>query len=103
MKYFPLFILFVLFSNNLYANQWVKNVKVTQLGTYQYAPNHYVWLSVDAPAECKQENPANPTLYFSESNPGGKSMLSVLMTAIATKSTVDVQVKGCDIVEVYIR
>ena len=82
---------------------WVKNVNVTKIGTYQYSESHFVWLSKHPVSECQSTGTRNPVLHFSEANPGGKSLLAMLMAAIVSKSSVDVQVKGCDIIEVYLK
>ncbi|MDP2576006.1 hypothetical protein Q8W40_27775 [Vibrio penaeicida] len=91
------------FSNTTYGNEWVNNVQVTKLGSYQHSPGHFVWLSSGVVSDCQKANPSNPVLHFSEISPGGKSLMSVLMAAVVSKTTVDVQVNGCDIVEVYIK
>ena len=93
----------LLVSSISQANEWVHNVKVNQIGTYQHIDGHFVWFSQHPFSECQQANPSNSTLYFSENNPGGKSLLSVLLAAMMSKSNVDVQVNGCDIVEVYLK
>jgi hypothetical protein len=85
------------------ANDWIRNVKVNMIGTYQHSSGHFVWLSQHPVNACQAANPANPTLHFSENNPGGKSLLSVLIAATMSKANVDVQVNGCDIVEVYLK
>jgi hypothetical protein len=104
-KRFLLSIALVLFmfSAVSYANEWIHNVRVNMVGTYQHSGGHFVWLSKHPVDSCKLADPANPTLRFSESNPGGKSLLSVLIAATLAKANVDVKVNGCDIVEVYLK
>lgn len=80
------------------ANEWVRDVEVTQLGTYQGATHHFVW-SGSLSQECK----SSPTMYFDDSMPGGKALMLVLTTALINKRKVDYQVVGCDILEVYLK
>ncbi|CCN49414.1 exported hypothetical protein [Vibrio nigripulchritudo MADA3029] len=91
------------FCQSAYGNEWVNDVNITKLSTYQHSPIHFVWLSSGSAAECRNVDPNNPVLRFSEINPGGKSLMSVLTAAVVSKTKVDVQVKGCDIIEVYIK
>ncbi|MGR5361324.1 hypothetical protein ACPV54_10715 [Vibrio mediterranei] len=99
-----IFVLMNIFiSSYAYSNEWIRDTTVVQVGTYQYSQVHYVWLSSGHSSECIAENPINPTLYFNEGNVGGKSLMSVLTTAVISKAKVDVQVSGCDIVEVYLK
>jgi hypothetical protein len=86
-----------------WANQWVDNTQVQMVSTYQDNPTHFVWLYSGTVAECITANPSNPTLNFSEQAPAGKSLLAVLLTAVATQRNVNVQVSGCSIVEVYFK
>ncbi|MGD8909285.1 MAG: hypothetical protein PVI97_19510 [Candidatus Thiodiazotropha sp.] len=88
---------------NARAYQWVSDVNITKLGTYQHSLFHYVWLSSGEVSECQEATPSNPTLLFSEESTAGKSLLSVLMAAVVSKATVDVKVNGCDIVEVHLK
>ena len=107
MKFTTLLLLtFVLFfSSHEYvrASEWVNDVQLTRLSAYQDKSTHYVWLSSGVVAECQTENPGNPTLLFSEKAEGGKTLMGILMVAIITKQQIDVQVSGCEIVEVYLR
>ena len=91
------------FSGMSFANQWVSNATISQLGTYQHDAGHFVWLSTGVVAECLNRVPGNPTLYFRDDRPGGKSMMATLTTALVANRRVDVQVNGCDIVEVYLK
>lgn len=79
---------------NALANEWVRDVEVTQLGTYQALNTHFVWFG-SLSQECK----ASPTMYFDESKPGGKSLMAVLMSALVNQRKVDYQAAGCEIVE----
>ncbi|MBB4128508.1 hypothetical protein GGR77_003838 [Xanthomonas translucens] len=78
------------------ANESMSNVDVVQIGTYQANASHFVWFSA-TPEECKAASPTNPVMGFSKTQPGGKSMLAVLVTALVNKRKVDVQASGCSI------
>jgi hypothetical protein len=102
-------ILSVVFSAGLlssgicFANQWIYDTQVIQVGTYQTSPVHYVWLASGSPSECVAAIPGNPTLNFNEANPGGKSLVATLTTALVANRKVSVQVSQCNIVEVYLK
>jgi hypothetical protein len=101
MKFKALFLL--LFVNSVcFANSWVRNAEVVQIGSYHRNPGHYVWLSAAVP-ECAAANPSNPVIVFSDSEAGGKGLMTVLTTALIAKRKVDVNVNGCDINEVYLK
>ena len=85
------------------AYEWVNDTQVEKIGTYQHDLGHFVWLTTGSVKECQQAIPENSTLKFDEGSIGGKALLTVLVTALLTKATVDVQVVGCDIVEVYLK
>ena len=87
----------------LNANEVVSDVEITRLGSYQDSDIHYVWVSSGEVPACQTANPENPTLFFSEQAVGGKSLLAVFLLAVTTKRKVDIQVNGCEIVEVYYR
>ncbi len=91
------------FSSVCVANQWVSNTTVYQLGTYQHSSAHFVWLSTGVVADCQRANPGNPSLIFFDDQPGGKSLMATLTTALVANRKVVVQVNGCDIVEVYLQ
>lgn len=95
-------VLLSLFSGQAIANEWMNNVEVLQIGTYQEQPDHFVWFTA-TPAECKASDPVRPVMRFTETQPGGKSMLAVLMTALVNKRKVDVQASGCSIFEIYLK
>lgn len=80
------------------ANEWIRDVEVTQLGAYQGATHHFVWFG-SLSQECK----SSPTMYFDDAKPGGKSLIAILMSALVNKRKVDYQAAGCEIVEVYLR
>ncbi|NYH50333.1 hypothetical protein [Xanthomonas arboricola] len=80
------------------ANEWVRDVEVTQLGAYQASAAHSVWFGSTA-QECK----ASPMMYFDEKKPGGKALKATLLAALVNERKVDYQASGCDIVEVYLR
>ena len=82
--------------------EWLSNRFVNQIGTYQYDTGHFVWFTGGV-GGCQYSNPGNSTLRFSESNSGGKSLMEVLRTALVYGKTVDVQINGCDIIEVYLK
>lgn len=84
------------------ANEWVHDVEVIKIGTYQAVSSHFVWIST-LPGECNQTVSNNPVLSFSDDLPGGKALLATLMTALVSRRKLDVQVKGCQIVEVYLK
>lgn len=81
----------------------VSDVEITRFGSYQNSDIHYVWVSSGVVPACQTANPGNPTLFFSEKAIGGKSLLAVFLLAVTTKKKVDIQVNGCEIVEVYYR
>ncbi|NIJ82971.1 hypothetical protein [Xanthomonas cannabis] len=97
---FMLAVTFGLFivSPHVAANEWVRDVEVTQLGAYQASAAHFVWFGSLA-QECK----ASPTMYFDETKAGGKALMATLLAALVNKRKVDYQAAGCDIIEVYIR
>ncbi|MBB3815126.1 hypothetical protein FHY13_003507 [Xanthomonas arboricola] len=80
------------------ANDWVRDVEVTQLGAYQAASAHFVWFGTLS-QECK----SSPTMYFDDSKPGGKALMATLLAALLNKRKVDYQAVGCDIIEVYLK
>lgn len=100
---FCLGALFTASESRAAENAWVRDVKVVQFGTYQHSTIHFVWLSSGTVPACQQQDPTNPTLRFDENNAGGKSMVSVLTAAVISKVNVDVQVTGCQIIEVYLK
>lgn len=103
MKITALVLVFIgLLSGQASANESMSNVEVVQIGTYQANASHFVWFSA-TPEECKAASPANPVMGFSETQPGGKAMLAVLMTALVNKRKVDVQASGCSIFEIYLK
>ncbi|MEA9590105.1 hypothetical protein VC279_23650 [Xanthomonas sp. WHRI 10064A] len=83
---------------NASASEWVRDVEVTQLGTYQAVSTHLVWFGTLS-QECKN----SPAMYFDEAKPGGRSLMAVLMSALVNKRKVDYQATGCEIVEVYLK
>lgn len=85
------------------AAEWINDVEVVRVGTYQHSPGHFVWLSSGVVGECQAAIPSNPTLSFSGDKPGGKALFATLTAAVIAKRKVDVQVAGCDIVEVYLK
>src|ERR1051326_5645789 len=84
-----------------HANQWFNGVTVTRVSGYQYAGTHFVWLSSGAGSECQAANSSNPVFNFNENSSNGKSLLTLLMTALVAQRSVNVQVSGCDVVEMY--
>lgn len=85
-----------LLSGMVWAASWISSVEVVQIGTYQHASTHFVWFSASSP-ECQG------VLSFNHDAPGGKALFATLTTALISKRKVDVQVNGCDIVEVYLK
>ena len=101
MNYYSFGLLLLLVTAvpvNASANEWVRDVEVTQLGTYQALNAHFVWFG-SLSQECK----SSPTMYFDEAKPGGKSLMAVLMSALVNKRKVDYQAAGCEVVEVYLK
>jgi hypothetical protein len=97
-------ITFMFFFSSLgSANIWLTNRTVTQIGTYGTSPVHFVWISGGPGSECQSADPNNSTLRFNEESAGGKSLMAVLLAALLSGRSVDVQTSGCDIFEVYIR
>ena len=84
-------------------NVWIHDVKIAKFGTYQHSTLHFVWLSSGTVPACQQQSPSNPTLHFDEASPGGKTLVSVMTAAVIAKANVDVQVSGCQIIEVYLK
>lgn len=99
----PLLALYAMPSSANLETVWVRDVKVVQFGTYQHNSIHFVWLSSGNVPVCEQDSPSQPTLRFDENSVGGKSLVSVLTAAVISKVTVDVQVTGCQIIEVYLK
>ncbi|WIH04916.1 hypothetical protein KHF85_19585 [Xanthomonas translucens pv. graminis] len=89
-------------SGNSFANEWANDVAITQVNTYQSGTGHFVWFTA-LPSEFKTESPSTPIMQFDESQPGGKSMLAMIMTALVNKRKVNVQASGCKIVEIYLK
>lgn len=85
-----------MFSGSATAQQFVSDVKVVQIGAYQYSPGHFVWFSVALPG-------CTGTAQFDESKPGGKALLAMLTTALINGRKVDVRYDTCDITEVYLK
>lgn len=103
MKKIIFLLVFFVSCSQVYANEVVSDVEITRLGSYQDRDIHYVWVSSGVVSACQTANPGNPTLFFSEQAVGGKSLLAVFLLAVTTKKKVDIQVNGCEIVEVYYR
>jgi len=101
MKLFLLFFLSAI-SWKSFATEWTNDVEIIQVSTYQSRTGHFVWFTA-LPNECKNESPSAPIMQFDESEPGGKSMLAILMTALINKRKVTVQASGCKIVEIYLK
>ncbi|MBB3780257.1 hypothetical protein FHY16_003040 [Xanthomonas campestris] len=93
-----LLILLILAMPQAPANEWVRDVEVTQLGAYQAATHHFVWFG-SLSQECKN----SPTMYFNDSKSGGKTLMVLLTAALLNKRKVDYQAAGCEIVEAYLK
>jgi hypothetical protein len=86
------------FSISAQAGEWMRGVEVRQLGTYQHATHHFVWFSSAPPTtQCTH------VIRFDDAVGGGKGLMAVLMAALVNKRPVDVQIDGCNIMEVYLR
>ena len=91
-----LMVLVLCFPAFSQASVWVEDVKVSQMSAYQHSEYHFVWLS-------KVVSTCNSTLGFNEASAGGKSLFSFLLAAQLSRANLNVQVEGCDILEVYIK
>jgi hypothetical protein len=91
-----------LFSSRVAANESMRDVEVVQIGSYQANSDHFVWFTATT-QECKTASPGNPVMSFNETQPGGKSLLAILMTALVNKRKLDVQGSGCSIFEIYLK
>lgn len=89
------------FSADAAAEEYVPNLSVTQIGTYQASGTHFVWFS-QVPSECVAST-AVPVMSFNDSQPGGKALLATLMVALTANRKVDVRVDKCNIVEIYLK
>lgn len=76
--------------------QSLSNIRVVQIGAYQYSPGHFVWFSAALPG-CAS------TPRFDETKPGGKALLALLTTALVNGRKVDVRYDACDIIEIYLK
>jgi hypothetical protein len=91
-----LLLLLLTLSKSAFAQQFVSDLKVVQIGAYQYSPGHYVWFSVALPG-------CTTTAHFDETKPGGKALLALLTTALVNGRKVDVRYDVCDITEIYLK
>lgn len=96
MRHWWLLLLLALSSHALAEVGFIGDIKVTQIGTYQHGPAHFVWFSVAIPG-------CSTTMGFDETRPGGKALFATLTTALVSGRKVDVRYNGCDIVEVYLK
>lgn len=94
--------LIFLLSGQAAANELMRDVEVAQIGSYQVNTDHFVWFTATT-GECKAANPGNPVMHFNETQPGGKALLAILMTALVNKRKMDVQGNGCEIFEIYLK
>ncbi|WP_454830402.1 hypothetical protein [Pseudoxanthomonas wuyuanensis] len=96
MRYFLLLALFATSGQASAADGFIADIKVTQIGTYQYSPGHFVWFSAAIPG-------CTTTMHFDETKPGGKALLATLTTALVGGRKVSVRYSDCDIIEVYLK
>lgn len=82
------------------AMEVLTDVQVTQIGTYQDNPAHFVWFTKRG-AQCALE--ALPTHQFYDNQGSGAALHATLMTALVNQRKLDVRVDGCRIFEVYLR
>lgn len=82
--------------------EFIETTEISQIGAYQAATTHYVWLSTGISAECAAQG-TNSVLAFDEAQPGGKGLLAILTSALLNKRKVSVRTSGCNIVEVYLK
>lgn len=96
MRNLCLLLLLMLSGQASAVDGFIADIKVTQIGTYQYNYGHFVWFSSAIPA-------CSATMRFDESKPGGKALLATLTTALVSGRKVSVRYSDCDIIEVYLR
>lgn len=78
----------------------LSDVQVTQIGTYQDNPSHFVWFTKRG-EQCALDPPA--VHQFSDDKASGAALHATLMTALVNQRKLDVRVYGCQIHEVYLR
>lgn len=78
----------------------LSDVQVTQIGTYQDVPTHFIWFTKRG-TQCALESPS--VHRFSDDNGSGAALHATLMTALVNQRKLDVRVNGCQIYEVYLR
>ncbi|WP_454828399.1 hypothetical protein [Pseudoxanthomonas wuyuanensis] len=78
----------------------LSDVMVTQIGTYQDVPTHFIWFTKRG-AQCALEAP--PVHHFADDQGSGAALHATLMTALVNQRKLDVRVNGCRIYEVYLR
>jgi len=96
VRSFWLLLLLALSSQASAAEGFIGDIKVVQIGTYQYSPGHFVWFSVAIPG-------CTTTMRFDETKPGGKALFATLTTALVSGRKVSVRYNECDIAEVYLK
>lgn len=102
MKVMLLLLLILLSPRADAAYEWLHDIEVVKVGTYQSATGHFVWLSTTPPG-CTTAVSQNPVMTFDDSKPGGKALLAVLISALVSKRKIDLQAEGCQIVEVHLK
>jgi len=96
MRSLWLLLLLALSGQNSAADGIIRDIKVVQVGTYQYSPGHFVWFSVAIPG-------CAATMHFDETEPDGKALFATLNIALINQRRVDVRYSDCDIIEVYLK
>lgn len=79
------------------AAQWLKDVKIQKISGYQYSEKHFAWFSEKAP-DCDKSS-----VTFVDGSSGGRSMLTLLLSAQMAQVNLDISVDGCDLIEVYVK
>lgn len=82
------------------AMEVLTDVYVTQIGTYQSNPDHFVWFTKRG-EQCGLD--VLPTHRFSDGQGSGAALHATLMTALVNQRKLDVRVDGCQVFEVYLR
>jgi hypothetical protein len=82
------------------AMEVLTDVHVTQIGTYQDDPQHFVWFT-KLGEQCASD--VLPTHRFSDNQGSGAALHATLMTALVNQRKLDVRVDGCQVFEVYLR
>lgn len=97
-----IFLCLWMLSTSAQATEWLHDLEVIKVGTYQSATVHFVWFTATFPG-CTKATPSNPVMNFDDTKAGGKALLATLISALVSKRKVDVQAEGCQIIEVHLK